>query len=200
MLYEYGGLYADLDTERLRPLDDVTKGHTCIISQEPIEHAHFLSPLGPPLVSNAIMACRPGHPFFETVIAHLSSYTGWFQWNGILDATGPYMLTDLYRGHFQGGEPTVRLHLADPTDFQPTIDNSMLDRIREVCLLSVGKAFPSDAYLHQQEKICRRVTSVGFRNSPTEDSYTDHHWTHSWAGPRHDPWGILNSKRTFRIE
>ena len=49
LLYEYGGVYADLDFESLQPLDlflgrkigttDV-KVHGCIIGQEPFEHHH----------------------------------------------------------------------------------------------------------------------------------------------------------------
>ena len=45
VLYEYGEVYADLDMEALRPLDDIVTQYSCILSQEPLEHAHF-SPMG----------------------------------------------------------------------------------------------------------------------------------------------------------
>ena len=203
MLYEYGGVYADLDMEVLRPLDPVIRDHTCILSQEPLEHAHFLSGLSGGLVSNALMACRPGHPFFERLITHLSGYAGLLEWNGVLHATGPYMLNEVYAGyqhvHLEQGPNAV--HLADPVLFHPTVDNSMLDTMREMCVHSMGKSFPTSDFFERQKQLCDRLTSIGFRNEPiSSESYTNHHWTHTWAGPKYDPWGIRNSDRTFNIK
>ena len=54
-MYAYGGLYSDLDTKCLKPLDPLLKGHTAV-----------LAVLGTDLeweesVPNAIMVSRPGH-------------------------------------------------------------------------------------------------------------------------------------------
>lgn len=46
MLYEHGGIYVDLDTESLHPIHPITEQYSCILAQEPFEHAHFLGPLG----------------------------------------------------------------------------------------------------------------------------------------------------------
>ena len=50
VLYEYGGFYADIDSECLKSLAGVVAQHTCILGQEPEEHAQFLSSYGIPLV------------------------------------------------------------------------------------------------------------------------------------------------------
>ena len=46
VLFEHGGVYADLDSECLKPLHPIVEEYSCILSQEPLEHAHFLGPLG----------------------------------------------------------------------------------------------------------------------------------------------------------
>ena len=46
VLYEHGGVYADLDSECLKPIQPIVEDYSCILSQEPLEHAHFLGPLG----------------------------------------------------------------------------------------------------------------------------------------------------------
>lgn len=190
MLYEYGGLYADLDMECLRPVDAALNQSNCVVSQEPLEHAEFLAPVGAPLVSNALMACRPGHPFFAHVIARLPSYTGWVSWNSVLWATGPYMLTTAYhdyeRRRRQSDEDSVTV--AAPEVFHPTPDDSMVDYMRQVCRRPDVKA--------GQKALCGRLTGYDFGRSSVHSAsaFTVHHWTHSWVGRRNDPYGLLNDK------
>lgn len=200
VLFEYGGLYADLDMECLRPLDPYVDKHPCFVSQEPLVHAHFLSPTGIPLVSNALMACTAGHPFFGAVIGHLKRYTGMFMWNDILHATGPFMLTDEYKAYIRGGlfnnnaEP---IFLSLPEDFHPIVDTSRIDYIRDVCVNSKGGL---EENFERLDELCRKVMVEGFRNKPPATSYTHHHWTHLWAGRKYDPLGVFNSQQTFSIE
>ena len=78
LLYEYGGVYADLDFESLQPLDLFLRrkiGKTdirmdgCIIGQEPFEHAHVLYDKKR-LICNAIMMSFPsilfGYLYFKS--------------------------------------------------------------------------------------------------------------------------------------
>jgi len=190
VLYEYGGLYADLDMECLRPVDAALNGSDCIVSQEPLEHAEFLAPVGTPLVSNALLACRPGHPFLAHVIARLPSYTGWAAWNDVLWATGPYMLTTVYRaydGRRWNADAAVTLAAADV--FQPTPDDSMVDHMRRVCLRP-------DMVGGRRRALCGRLAAYDFgrRGVQPPSAFTVHHWTHSWVGRRNDPYGLLNDK------
>ena len=206
VLSEFGGVYADIDVECLRPLDDVINQYDCFLSQEPTEHAHFIASMDGPLVSNALMGCRPGHPFFKKVINDLHKYSGWWNWNDILHATGPFMLTEVYHRYNRRGlllsseSGTNPVHLAPPSDFQPTVDDSMLDSMREMCLHSNGHLFLSENFYNRQQELCSRLNSVSFQNKPPKDGYTNHHWTHTWAGRRHDPWAVKNSRRFFQVE
>jgi len=190
VLYEYGGLYADLDMECLKPVNTALNQSDCVVSQEPLEHAEFLAPVGTPLVSNALMACRPGHPFFAHVITRLSSHAGWVTWNSVLWATGPYMLTTAYweyercRRRSNGDVVAV----AAPDVFHPTPDDSMVDHMRRVCLRPDVKL--------KQKVLCERLTAYDFGRSGVHSAsaFTVHHWTHSWVGRRNDPYGLLNDR------
>lgn len=205
VLFEYGGIYADMDMQCLRSLDPILDLHPCIVSQEPLEHAHFLSTMGPPLVSNALMACRPGHPFFQRVIKDLASYAGFLYWKTVVHATGPNMLTEVFRGYHQGwfgfGLPSEPVYLALPEEFQPMPDASMVESMREMCMYSDGKDLLSDKFMARQQALCKRLASFDFKPRPSPESYTVHHWTHTWAGKANDPYGVHGeSSRTFDVD
>ncbi|KAH3835880.1 hypothetical protein DPMN_109248 [Dreissena polymorpha] len=53
VLYEFGGIYADLDFECLRPLDPVTREYAAIFPLEPFEHSALRYNI-PFLLNNAI--------------------------------------------------------------------------------------------------------------------------------------------------
>jgi len=188
VLYAYGGLYADLDMECLKSVDTVLNQTECVVSQEPLEHAEFLAPVGTPLVSNALMACRPGHPFFAHVISRLSSYAGWVAWNSVLWATGPYMLTTAYRDYRPAASNSDAVAVAAAGVFHPTPDASMVDYMRRVCLRPDVKT--------SQKGLCDRLTAYDFGRSGVHSAsaLTVHHWTHSWVGRRNDPYGLLNDR------
>ncbi|KAK3599952.1 hypothetical protein CHS0354_012598 [Potamilus streckersoni] len=67
VLYEYGGVYADLDIVSLRPLDPIMRKYSCILSQEPHIHPVFYNNFYG-LACNAFMDCRSHHPFMKTLI------------------------------------------------------------------------------------------------------------------------------------
>ncbi len=93
ILHHYGGVYADLDAECLRPLEPLLAGKELVLGLEPPQHLAEHRARGYPLdriVSNAIMAAAPGHPFWEHVFRLL---IGFHQAPGPLDATGPFLLT-----------------------------------------------------------------------------------------------------------
>ncbi len=70
-MYEYGGIWADLDVELLKPLDGQVLNNSCIIAQEPLVNSVLMfdnknSTI--PFASNKFMACTPKHPFFKYAI------------------------------------------------------------------------------------------------------------------------------------
>ena len=193
-----------MDMECLRPLEELLDTTECLVSQEPLEHAHFLSTMGPPLVSNALMACRPAHPFFKLIITDLSSYAGFWHWKAVVHATGPNMLTEVYRGYQRGWfgwwEPTHPVYLAAPELFHPVPDASMVESMREMCMYSEGKNLLSDSYARRQVKLCEKLAKFDYKAPPSERAYTVHHWTHMWAGKTNDPFSVHSkTSRTFDI-
>jgi len=87
-----GGVYADLDTECLSPLDSIADEARVILAEEPIEHRYHSEPLGlDRLIFNGVMASPKGHPFWQHVITMLVRCR-----NGgayVLETTGPLALT-----------------------------------------------------------------------------------------------------------
>ncbi|MGU3537394.1 glycosyltransferase [Methylobacterium sp. A54F] len=110
ILKHHGGLYVDLDFECLRPLDPLLDGASLSIGLEPESHLatnaaqarNFSRILCPSLI-----ACRPGHPFWDAVTADLAAARAKAD---VLDATGPFLLTRTYeRLARQGLAGDVRL-------------------------------------------------------------------------------------------
>jgi hypothetical protein len=221
--------------ECLRPFEKYLANHSsrpgadCIVSQEPIEHALFLAPHGVPLVSNALMACRPQHPFFARVTSGLPWYAGGrsgTSWNDVLRGTGPYMLTVAYRGYVQGNDWIAWLlgmssadgkhspvQLAEADDFHPSPDDSMVDYMRQVCVEShqssgadwwwawLGNLVSSKSTSVDEGAVCERLSAYDFGRRRSSSAFTTHHWTHSWVGRRNDPWGLLNDLlKRFSVE
>jgi mannosyltransferase OCH1-like enzyme len=69
LLHHYGGVYADLDIECLRPFDDLRR------------HRVVLPVTAPSGFSNDLMMTEPGHPLFATLIERLEeSLSRWGHW------------------------------------------------------------------------------------------------------------------------
>jgi len=95
ILHRHGGLYVDLDFQCLKPLDALLEGKQCVLGLEP--HQHCLDHCQEQIVSNALMAAAPGHPFFGAVIDQLPKYAERVNTvQPILETTGPFMLSHVY--------------------------------------------------------------------------------------------------------
>ena len=120
LLRHYGGVYADLDFECLRPLDDLLEGREAVLGLEPDRHMdwhHEKMAEHAALACNAWMASRPGHPFWDHVIDWLVRE---HRRPGPLDATGPFLLTralESYRGEAPVAvQPSEILYPLDSTE------------------------------------------------------------------------------------
>ena len=99
-MHDFGGLYADLDYEFLRPYE--YGNAELVLSDE------FAVSYGDSLdqVANYIFASRPGHPFWQDVIADLVENpprVGVYK--DVIDATGPGFLSRVFfanRSRYQG--------------------------------------------------------------------------------------------------
>ena len=92
ILSHFGGLYADLDAECLRPFDEITSHHEFIIGLEPPEHLGedlFQGYMLKDLLCPTVIASAPGHPFWESVMTCLTTARSDVH---LLARTGPLML------------------------------------------------------------------------------------------------------------
>ncbi len=68
IMYEYGGIFSELDFELLKPIDGRILNHSCVIAQEPLVRAFLMNDqYDRAFLTNEIMFCRPHHPFFRQV-------------------------------------------------------------------------------------------------------------------------------------
>ena len=199
VLYTFGGVYADLDVEPLKNLDPIRDWAPCIMSQEPNVHhqvSNYLSygskaELNYTLACNAFMACRPGHPFFfyllsrivEVSVAVTSRKCGL---QLTLACTGPEMMTKaltFYRRSMskrtRDQHPEDDVILAEPETFLPTFDEGQIERMKHRCRRR-NKLSPLG------RRICVQLKARNFaNNNVTKQSYTNHHWFHTYHRPAH---------------
>ena len=175
MLYEYGGFYADCDVECLKPLESYLSERKCVLTTEPDIHNLFAYKLkSEKLLSNAIMASQPRHPFFKYIIDSLENRTAQTKLFGgdILETTGPYMLVNTYKEYSsKHADPPP---LIDPEVFQPLGDPDQKSDFQIKCRSLKNQGIKN---LALARKICNSYLKG---NKITEKSLTVHHWTHSW--------------------
>jgi mannosyltransferase OCH1-like enzyme len=90
----YGGFYFDTDYKMLRPVDDDTLAHGCIL---PIARNSGASAR----LGNAVMASAPRHPFWTDFLAHIFSNADLANLpeSKVEEVTGPDGLTAFYFSH-----------------------------------------------------------------------------------------------------
>jgi mannosyltransferase OCH1-like enzyme len=85
LLYQYGGVYVDVDFEPLDPE----------FFEQLHERCDFYAGLLPPekdiVVANGLIGCKPGHPLMLDIINALK--TSWYKDAEIVDRTGPEFMT-----------------------------------------------------------------------------------------------------------
>jgi len=204
VLYAVGGVVADLDVECLRPLTPLLdrlqlSQHGCVVGQEPRLHREFLYSAGAePYVTTAVIACRPQHPFVRFVLGLLPRYADnadKLRWNdNVLNSTGPTFLSEALR-HYKikaiqkETDEVDDLFVAPSRWLTPTYDPLHTARFQTECLLRGTRSST-----RRRPAACDDV----LRNRPDSDSYTTHHWLHSWAdGFVHGP--LVNVTRLTRI-
>ncbi|KAH3710663.1 hypothetical protein DPMN_070153 [Dreissena polymorpha] len=96
LLYEFGGVNADIDIESLRPLDRAAMKYACVVPVEPFEHSVLFFGM-PYEINNAIiMMCKAKHPFFKQVLNNLKqppNITCINSADSVMKTTGPAVLT-----------------------------------------------------------------------------------------------------------
>ena len=136
---------------------------------------------GKMLASNAIILCRPKHPFIKFVINKLAvqdyvkrpGQSQVFQFNDLVQR---YIT---YTQSLKVPRKEDSIFLAPPDLFLPMWDNRITDQLRNTCdrILKIGKY--RSKKLQLKLGICYGLIQNNFANSPTAGSYTKHHWLDS---------------------
>jgi mannosyltransferase OCH1-like enzyme len=97
ILYEYGGVYIDLDFECLANIEPLLSGYDSVFAMEPLEHClPFEKQM---IICNAFMACTATNDFFYEICSNLknTSFNNCQSSSmAVLESTGPLKLTEVY--------------------------------------------------------------------------------------------------------
>ena len=91
MLDAFGGAYADLDCECLRPMAPLLDGADFAIGVEPDAHNRYYGT--EQVICVSFIASAPGHRFWRTVLDEVRSSV---RRDGVLEQTGPLMMNRAY--------------------------------------------------------------------------------------------------------
>ena len=98
ILYQFGGLFVDLDFECLKNVEPLLQDTECVFGLEPKTHGQRLNKEN--IVCNAFMAATKKNYFFSKICADLKQYNPVDDqkhgWQNVLESTGPFKLKKLY--------------------------------------------------------------------------------------------------------
>ncbi|ESO88190.1 hypothetical protein LOTGIDRAFT_234732 [Lottia gigantea] len=173
ILYEYGGVYADLDVESIQSFSPIIKKYSCFLGQEPFVHS-VLDTNFEHLVINAVMGCRKGHPFMKSLVEKLPLFS--HMWH-VLDSTGPHFVTLWYREYEKHHYPPDHVngtYLAPAHYFFPTFDPAKSFHFHSQCanfqnLNQMGK------------RACIHLKKTSLHPYDMKNSFANHHWVHTYS-------------------
>ena len=93
VIYEFGGVYIDMDFKAHAPLDPLLKNYSCILGREPDPMAYILRGRHY-LISTAFFAMRRHHPFLRLITERLRAKTSFGK--NVLTETGPDFMSDRF--------------------------------------------------------------------------------------------------------
>ncbi|KAK3581711.1 hypothetical protein CHS0354_003597 [Potamilus streckersoni] len=171
-LFYYGGVYTDLDTHSLRPLDPMIRKYSCFLAQEPQVHSIVYTNFYEQ-AANGIMGCRKRHPFMKLVIENLNHF---FYYAHELDSTGPRFLTFSLRQYLKNiteMEITDKdyVYLTPSEYFLPTVDPGISKLLAMQCRIT-------QCLSPLRKWQCEQWRRDGVRTEPYPFSFTNHVWAH----------------------
>ena len=170
VLHEFGGVYFDLDTVSLRPLDKFIETTECSFVVEPAEHYFFFNV--DIILSNAAMMCVPAHAFLKQILHHVMKLN-----NSCLSpmhCSGPLLVTDIYKELNKSGNILAKLPDVQSSElFMDVYDHPLQGaRLERVCRNLT--ALNSD-----RRAICKNWIARGqSERSVSDKAYTYHRWYH----------------------
>jgi hypothetical protein len=126
LLAHFGGVYADLDVECLRPIDELLEGHDLVLVPEPARHSSGWADRGyRQVLSTAFMASTPRHPFWKDIREEQKHSA---EIPDPMDSTGPFLVSRCYERFRE--RTSVRMLSPDtiyPIDQPSFADGTALD-------------------------------------------------------------------------
>lgn len=177
VLYQFGGIYLDLDFKSLKPMDDLIDKYKCFLSYDRLGW-YFVSHRHVPTVMNGVMACKQKHPLFKKMIETLPSRQEKYPQNWLY-ATGPFLLDSIFKEFFKTAQDngTDNVTLLSYKYFLPTFSYETKKVFKDMCL-NVGSS-SEDSFTR---KLCHHFHDIFLNHDkPTDDSYSNHYWVHSQA-------------------
>lgn len=170
ILFKYGGVYADMDMECLRPVDELLANRAFVIAREPSVHAEWRGV--ETLLCNAFMASIPKHPFLAAIIDELKNTNPKITFHAeVLQTTGPEMVARVGKAF----------------------------RLDSRCILDSASIYPFASNSREMEALRKRIEDVsGIKQRAIEcGAYAIHYWANTWvrnlAGP-------LSNTDPFKVE
>jgi len=108
IMYEYGGIYADMDYECINNFEHIIPQDKVSIAASPYKNNEF--------VQNALMAGPAKHPFWVHVFTHLEDYKNI---PNVLTSTGPVMLEVALRTYEGDIHVLPSIHFSSVNSFSP---------------------------------------------------------------------------------
>ena len=194
VLHEYGGLYADLDTLNVQPLDRVTQRFSCILVPAPFEHAVFWNSL-PYKLCNGEMICRPKHPFLQKLLSAVEELKpkGFFA-----TMIGPAFLTANFR-YYKNMPKTTQIYrkrnsstpyfFNDDDTALPLEDDIYVPNTRffldspspELKSKTLNTCANSNISNPLIARVCYVVKKRGYFREPGKYTFLTHKFSHSFA-------------------
>ena len=186
LLYDYGGVYLDLDVECLKPLDIWTQLAPAVLAHETYEHVFIMHRLKEPNVMTTILATRAGHPYYKLLQDNLEKFH-LAKRGDVLHSTGPYFLNDVFNiymsEHRNVSRPEDDILVIHPKYWLPTFDKLNLTAICSCPLLRDGLLQKKTGEKIKRNPdtllLCKIARDRNWFNGPYEESFLDHHWVHT---------------------
>lgn len=105
ILYEFGGLYIDCDSEPRGDMSDLIGEHAFVAGRSP-QHINGVHP-----IANGVIAAAAGHPFLLEAINGLAQSVSAYRDRSVAQMVGPWHLTRTYNEH---PELHDQMHILEP--------------------------------------------------------------------------------------
>uniref|UniRef100_A0A7S4DRE6 Alpha 1,4-glycosyltransferase domain-containing protein n=1 Tax=Lotharella globosa TaxID=91324 RepID=A0A7S4DRE6_9EUKA len=191
-LYYFGGVYADMDFESLKPMETIMdllekEKATGFIGSEPRAHTRLLEHKKGLLFSNAILGSVGGEPFWLALVLKIIIGLSSSVRSDPVSTTGPRILTKTYLQYYCV-DTYQRNRTRALRDAQASIvgldDDYFYPQVAMWNLKNMLRQCDPEAVRDDEERsLCRTLTKIAFNKTAghTENSVAVHHWMCSWC-------------------